>query len=282
MATPTLTRHRLPGALGDILIDVRAGGRASPRPAVVVVHGFKGFKDWGLWPPLADRLARAGVSAVTFNLSGSGVDDSGEFVFPERFGHNTFTAEVQDLRRVVDALAAGELGVAPPSAIGLLGHSRGGGISILFTAGDHRVSALVTWAAISTVERWPEAKRVAWRKAGVLPVENARTGQVLPMYPGILDDIEHNAAQLDIEAAAARVAVPWLIVHGGEDESVPLLEGERLAAAASESRARFLPVAGAGHTFGAAHPMPATPPEALGRVVDATLSFFATELAGPP
>jgi len=65
----------------------------------------------------------------------NGVDDSGEFVFPERFGHNTFSAEVQDLRRVVDALAAGELGVAPPASIGLLGHSRGGGAGLAVGAG---------------------------------------------------------------------------------------------------------------------------------------------------
>src|SRR5215510_11976343 len=52
MATATLTKHRLSGALGEILIDVRSGGRSSPRPAVVVVHGFKGFKDWGMFPPL--------------------------------------------------------------------------------------------------------------------------------------------------------------------------------------------------------------------------------------
>jgi dienelactone hydrolase len=90
MATPTLTRHRVPGVLGDVLIDVRAGGRETARPAVVVVHGFKGFKDWGLWPQLAERLARAGVSAVTFNLSGSGVDDTGEFVFPERSATTRF------------------------------------------------------------------------------------------------------------------------------------------------------------------------------------------------
>src|SRR5688500_243192 len=86
MATATLTTHRLPGALGDILIDVRAGGRTSPRPAVVVMHGFKGFKDWGMFPPLADRLAQAGFTAVSFNASGSGVDASTEFVWPERFG----------------------------------------------------------------------------------------------------------------------------------------------------------------------------------------------------
>jgi len=275
MATPTLTRHRLPGVLGEILIDVRAGGRGSPRPAVVVVHGFKGFKDWGLWPALAERLSRAGLSAVTLNLSGSGVDDSGEFVYPERFGHNTFSAELQDLRRVTDALAGGELGLAPPSAVGLLGHSRGGGIAVLHTASDARIKVLVTWAAISTVERWPAPQRAAWRSAGVNEVKNVRTGQVLPLYPDVLDDIERNAGALDIEAAAGRVAVPWLIVHGADDEAVALAEGERLAAAAPG--ARFLAVDGAAHTFGAVHPWRGATP-VLERVEDTTLAFFAETL----
>ena len=275
MATPTLTRHRLSGVLGEVLVDVRAGGRGSPRPAVVVVHGFKGFKDWGLWPALAERLARAGLSAVTLNLSGSGVDDSGEFVYPERFGHNTFSAELQDLRRVTDALAGGELGVAPPSEVGLLGHSRGGGVAVLHTANDARIKALATWAAISTVERWPTSQRAAWRSAGVNEVKNVRTGQVLPLYPDVVDDIERNAAALDIEAAAGRVAVPWLIVHGTEDEAVALAEGERLAAAAPG--ARFLAVEGAGHTFGAVHPWRGATP-ALERVEDTTLAFFAETL----
>ncbi len=166
MATPTLTKHVLPGSLGDILVDVRAGGRNSPRPAVVVVHGFKGFKDWGMFPPLAERLARAGFATVTFNLSGSGVDDAGEFVWPERFGHNTFSAELEDLGRVVDALVAGELGVAPPSTVGLVGHSRGGGIAVLHAARDARVRALVTWSAISSVERWSPHEVAEWRRAG--------------------------------------------------------------------------------------------------------------------
>ena len=276
MATPTLTRHRVPGVLGDILIDVRAAGRETARPAVVVVHGFKGFKDWGLWPPFAERLARAGFSAITLNLSGSGVDDSGEFVYPERFGHNTFSAELQDLRRVVDALTAGELGVTRPTTLGLLGHSRGGGMSVLVTAADPRVRALVTWAAISAVERWPAAQRASWLAAGVSEVKNVRTGQVLPQYTDVLDDIEQNADALDIEAAAGRVAVPWLIVHGTVDEAVALREGERLAAAAPPG-ARFLPIEGAGHTFGAAHPWRGATPE-LERTMDATIAFFSTEL----
>jgi dienelactone hydrolase len=277
MATPTLTRHRVPGALGDILVDVRAGGRETPRPAVVVVHGFKGFKDWGLWPSFAERLAQAGFSTVTLNLSGSGVDDTGEFVYPDRFGHNTFSAELQDLRRVTDVLAAGELGVVPPTSLGLLGHSRGGGIAVLQTATDPRVRALVTWAAISTVERWPAAQRASWRAAGVNDVKNARTGQVLPLYTDVLDDIERSGDALDIEAAAGHIGVPWLIVHGSEDEAVAVFEGKRLADAAPAETARFLEIEGGGHTFGAAHPWRGTTP-ALERVTDATLAFFASEL----
>src|ERR687894_562892 len=78
MATPSLTKHSLPGALGPILLDVRASGRSVPRPAVVIVHGFKGFKDWGMFPHLADRLGLAGFTAISLNMSGSGVDDSGD------------------------------------------------------------------------------------------------------------------------------------------------------------------------------------------------------------
>src|SRR4051794_30750052 len=172
MATPTLTKHTLPGALGEILVDVRAGGRKTARPAVVIVHGFKGFKDWGMFPPLADRLAQAGFTAVSLNLSGSGVDDRGGFTLPQRFGPNTLSAELADLATALDALTAGKLGTAPPTALGLLGHSRGGGVAVLQTARDPRVRALVTWAAISTVERWPLSDRDQWRAAGKLDVVN--------------------------------------------------------------------------------------------------------------
>ncbi|HEY7637754.1 MAG TPA: alpha/beta fold hydrolase [Gemmatimonadales bacterium] len=259
MATPTLSKHTLPGVLGDILIDLRSGGRSSPRPAVVVLHGFKGFKDWGMFPPFSERLARAGFTAITPNLSGSGVDDHGEFAYPERFGHNTFSAELEDLRRVIDAVFQGGLGVPPPSVLGLMGHSRGGGVSILQTARDPRVKALVTWSAISTIERWPAEERAAWRKAGVTQVKNVRTGQVLPLYTGILDDIDARSDALDIQAAARRITVPWLLAHGTADESVPLREA--LALANASTRAQLLKVEGGGHTFGAVHPWKGMTPE---------------------
>jgi pimeloyl-ACP methyl ester carboxylesterase len=279
MATPTLTKHTLPGTLGDILIDVRAGGRGSPRPAVIVMPGFKGFKDWGMFPPFCERLARAGLSAVSLNPSGSGVDDQGEFTLIERFGHNTYSAELDDLLQVVAALGDGGLGVAPPTSIGLVGHSRGGGMSVLAAAEDRRIAALVTWAAISSVERWSPAEQRTWREAGVKEIVNSRTGQRLPLYPDILDDIERHAlTRLDILRAAARIRVPWLILHGTADESVSPLEAEALHAAGREIGARHLPVDGAGHTFGTVHPWQGETPH-FRFVADETLGFLAANLS---
>jgi uncharacterized protein len=277
MATPSLTKHSLPGSLGQILIDVRAGGRAAPRPAVLVLHGFKGFKDWGMFPPLSQRLAQAGFIAVSPNLSGSGVDDAGDFSLPEHFGHNTFSAELEDVRLVVDALTAGQLGVPAPSTLGIVGHSRGGGIAILQASRDPRVRALVTWAAISTVERWPASQQSSWRAAGQTDIQNTRTGQVLPLYTDVLDDIEQNASALDIEGAARRIGVPWLIIHGTEDESVRYAEAQRLAAANPRPDTRLLPIEGGGHTFGAVHPWRSSTP-ALDAVFDSTLGWLTTHL----
>jgi len=277
MATPTLSKHSVPGALGPILVDVRAAGRTSPRPVVVVLHGFKGFKDWGMFPPFAERLAQAGLSAIAPNLSGSGVDDAGEFSLPDRFGHNTFSAELHDLRQVIDALMDGQLGVAPPSSLGLVGHSRGGGVAILETADDPRVEALVTWSAISRVDRWSPGQQETWRRTGHLAVQNARTGQVLPLYPDVLEDIEQNAHRLDITAAARKITVPWLIIHGTADESVPFTEAASLKKANTRKSRKLLPVEGGGHTFGATHPWQSMTPQ-LEVVFDESVAWLAGKL----
>ena len=277
MATPTLSRHALLGALGELFVDVRAGGRATPRPAVVLVHGFKGFKDWGFWPPFAERLARAGFSTVSFNLSGSGVDADGNATLGDRFSHNTFSADLADIAAVVDALAAGALGVAPPTSLGLVGHSRGGGMSILHAARDPRIRALVTWAATASTNRWGPETRKRWRAAGFLNVTNTRTGQVLPMCTDLLDDVEQHADALDIPRAARSSAVPWLIIHGRQDETVSFDNAEALMQASARASTVLVPMDNTGHTFGAAHPWRTVP--VAEAVFDRTVEFLAGALS---
>lgn len=277
MATPTLTRHTLSGALGELFVDVRAGGRASPRPAIVLVHGFKGFKDWGFWPPFAERLARAGFSAVSFNMSGSGVDAEGKATLGEHFSHNTFSADLADIATVVDALAGGALGVASPASIGLVGHSRGGGMSILHAARDPRVKALATWAATASTNRWGPETRKRWRAEGFLNVTNARTGQVLPMFTDLLDDVEQHGDALDIPRAAGAITVPWLIIHGRQDETVSFDDAEALLKASGRPTTALIPMEHTGHTFGAAHPWHGAP--AAETVFDRTVEFLVGALS---
>jgi pimeloyl-ACP methyl ester carboxylesterase len=276
MATPRLTKTTILGQLGDILIDIRTGHPHASVPTVLIGHGFKGFKDWGMFPPFAERLARAGFATISFNVSGSGVDDDGRFSYPDRFGHNSFTREVDDVRAVLAALDKGELGVPRPSSVGMVGHSRGGGIATLVAAENERIAALVTWAAIATVHRWNEDDRRAWRARGRHDVVNTRTGEVLPVYLDVLDDLVANAESLSIEAAAARVRAPWLIVHGDADETVALAEANRLGAA--NPAAERLVVGGAGHTFGAVHPFAGSTP-ALEQVFDGSVRFLSRHLS---
>lgn len=275
MASPIKTSFRLTGADGGRLRgDVRTAGPT--RPAVVICHGFKGFKDWGYFPVTADRLARAGFAAVSFNFSGAGVGDDGEtFDEPERFGRNTYSAQLADLDIILQALGAGALGLEP-SAVGVLGHSMGGGVAILRAARDHSIQALVTWASLARFGRlWRDDQISEWRRTGKLDVVNQRTGDVLPLYPDILDDLERNQASLDVLRAARDVRAAWLLAHGGADETVPVSDARELSAAAPGATSLILD--GAGHTFGIKHPWSGST-EAFDRLLEATLDWFSRHL----
>lgn len=276
MATPRLARLELVGADGGPLyVDVRTGAReGEPRPAVVVCHGFKGFKDWGFFPFLAERLALAGFTAVSFNFSGSGVGASSEVVDePGRWFEQRISGDLADLDTVIGHLAS-----AGAPWIGLVGHSRGGGVAVLGAARDRRVKALVTWAAVAGFLWYTPDERARWRKDGRTEVVNSRTGQVLPIGLPLLDDLEANAGgSLDVVAAAGRMAVPWLIAHGRADESVPAREAERLAKASSSPETELLLLEDAGHTFGARHPWAGSTP-ALDRLLERTTRFLGEAL----
>jgi pimeloyl-ACP methyl ester carboxylesterase len=245
--------------------------------AVVVVHGFKGFKDWGFFPHAAGRLADAGHTVVTFNFSRNGVgEDLQNFSELERFATNTLTLELEELRLILDQVFDGTLLGAPPQRVGLLGHSRGGGTSVIAAAEDGRVSSLTTWAAISSFDRWDEETKEKWRRDGRIWIPNARTKQEMPLNVTLLRDFEEHRDRLDILGAAARLEVPWLVVHGAADTTVSLDDGLALAAAGPE--AELLRIDGAGHTFEARHPFQGSPPE-LTEALEATTNHFHRTLS---
>ena len=156
-------RFELASADGDpIRGDVWSGGAEDGDAAIVICHGFKGFKDWGFFPYTARQLAsRTGRPVVTFNFSGNGVgSDLENFTELDKFERNTFSKELDDLKVVLDALEAGQLpAVGSRREFGLLGHSRGGISSLITAAEDPRVACLVTWNAVAYVARWTDEQK---------------------------------------------------------------------------------------------------------------------------
>ena len=249
----------------------------APIGSVIVCHGFKGFAHWAFFPYLARTLAEDGLNAITFDFSGSGIGaDRESFTQPEAFAHNTFTRELEDLELVEDY---GRRRKWIHGKFGLFGHSRGGGIAILYAAAQaEEVSSLVTWAAISYPNRWSPEDVTTWRKRGHTEITNSRTGQVMRLETDLLDDVElHGKTKVNIEAAAAKIKAPWLIIHGTADDTVPSSEAEHLHSL-SKGMSTLRLIQGANHGFSATHPLNEVPP-VLEKVVLETAKFFVRNAA---
>lgn len=227
-----------------------------PRALVVIVHGFKGFKDWGFFPWVAEYLCNSGFAICRFNMSRSGIGEHPDsFDRLDLFAGDTYSIQLADLAAATHFAQSHYPGL--PTF--LLGHSRGGGVAILGAYDVPGLSGVVTWSAIGRVDRWDDETKRKWRSDGFLDVVNARTKQVMRMSPAILDDYERNARRLDIESAISRIDVPMLMIRGGRDEAVPAEESESLAARARE--ASLLVIGTASHTYNAIHPLIHVPVE---------------------
>ncbi len=254
------------GGKGRIIpMDLTFDDAVKNAPLVIFAHGFKGFKDWGANNLVAKYFAENGFRYLKFNFSHNGttVDNPTEFTDLIAFADNTFSMELLDMKNVIDFVWGGS---AMPSVKGvyLIGHSRGGGDSIIKTVEDRRVLKLVTMASINDFRAlWPAQIEEQWRLQGMTYFLNTRTGQQMPAKIGLLDDLLKHPARLDIMEHAAHVKRPWLIVHGGADPHVPVACAEKLKAANPNAELCIIP--GADHTFGAVHPYAddALPPHLL-------------------
>ena len=240
--------------------------------SVVICHGFKGFAHWAFFPYLARTLAQDGLTAITFDFSGSGIGaDRESFTQAEAFAGNTFSRELEDLELVEDYARRKKW---INGKFGMFGHSRGGGVAILFAAAEgSNVNSLVTWAAISYPNRWSPEDTLTWRKRGFAEITNSRTKQVMRLGTELLDDVElHGKTKLNIQGAAGKIRVPWLIVHGTGDETVDSSEAEHLHSL-SKGISTLRLIERANHGFDATHPLGEVPP-VLEKVVLETAKFF--------
>jgi len=255
---------------GDVRIETITTGR---QPTIVICHGFKGFKDWGSFPYIAEKLAFAGFGVVSFNFSHNGVgEDLENFTELDRFKENTFSLEQEDLRLLLAAMREKRhavFDVLNTERIGLVGHSRGG-IAVLSVGVEHDdVGSIVTLASIAGMPHLEAEEEQEWREAGVRFILNARTGQQLPMGIGLLAEIKEVTEKL--QDTVTHLQKPLLVIHGDADQSVNVSSADQLCSWAPQATKVILE--GADHTFGARHPFEGTTPH-LERVIELIARFF--------
>jgi uncharacterized protein len=249
-------------------------------PCIVYAHGFKGFKDWAFVPPAGQYFASRGYAFLCFNFSHNGIGPDGEsFTELDKFEQNTFLLEVSELQEVIRLVAhTNELGADLHAPLGLIGHSRGGGIALLTAQQQAEVKAVATWASVSTFERYPKETIEAWKAAGYQEVKNARTGQTFRLGMPILQEVErYGRTKLNILRAVQKLDRPLLVLHGEDDETVPTYEAEQINIYGDPGLTTLRLIPQAGHTFGAKHPFEGvTTP--LHQVFEATADFFDEHL----
>jgi dipeptidyl aminopeptidase/acylaminoacyl peptidase len=222
-------------------------------PLVIFVHGYKGYKDWGAWNLMAEKFAEAGFFFVKFNFSHNGttIEDPHNFADLEAFGNNNYSKELSDLGAVIDYFVKDSK--VDDQKLVLIGHSRGGGISIIKTFEDERINGLITLASVDTLDRFPKNDAFEkWKQAGVYYVTNGRTKQEMPHYYQFYEDFEKDEHRFDVERATEMAKAHVLIIHGTNDESVSVKNAEHLHILNPNSEL-FL-IENANHTFGAKEP----------------------------
>lgn len=123
-------------------------------PTIIMAHGWGGVA--ALLRPEAVAFAQAGYMVLTFDYRGWGASDSRVILTkpaPQSPPNHKFTAEVQEVREVVDPLDMGDDWLAAinwvvgepqcdANRIGLWGSSFSGGLIVWAAEHDHRVKAI--------------------------------------------------------------------------------------------------------------------------------------------
>jgi len=262
-----------------ISTDIFYNATKQLKPIVIFAHGYKGFKDWGCWNLVADQFATNNFFFVKFNFSHNGGTAEEPIDFPdlEAFGNNNYTIELDDLQSVIDWVVDNEdfVDEIDKSNITLIGHSRGGGIAVLKASEDKRVTGLITWAAVSNFgERSATIGDLEdWKKNGVKYVLNGRTKQQMPHYYQFYEDFKENENRLNIKKATKILKIPYLIIHGTNDTSIPFEEAKLLHDWKPISE--ILGIKEADHTFNAKHPWTENYlPKHLQKVVTKSINFI--------
>ncbi|MBN1302748.1 MAG: alpha/beta hydrolase [Melioribacteraceae bacterium] len=264
--------------LGNDVLSITTYGNDAieTRNCLIYIHGFKGFKDWGFGPYLGKYFSENNFFVITFNFSHNGIGcNSSEFTEFEKFAGNTYSLELEELNQVIKAYKNNFFGeISESNKIGLIGHSRGGGIALLTAGSNKDVDAVTTWSSIAKFDRFTKRQKKEWKEKGFLEILNARTKQIMKLGLPLLNDIEENIdGKLNLSESLKNLKKPLLFVQGEQDLAVTMKEAENLYKWSDKNYSTFISIPKAGHTFDITHPFTGSN-DKFDRVLKETREFF--------
>jgi alpha/beta superfamily hydrolase len=201
-------------------------------PGLIICHGFPPARDGGQlsarsFPELADRIAtELGWAVLVFCFRGCG-ESEGDF---------SMGGWLADLRAASDYLH----GLDEVQAVWMAGFGTGGALALCAAADDDRVRGVATMGSPADFDDWaghPRRLLLHARNAGIIRSSS---------FPPSIDPWSRELREIRAVAAAPRL---WpralLVLHGSDDESVPVFDARVLADAHGDADLRV--IEGAGH-----------------------------------
>ena len=201
-------------------------GNRNSKNIVVLGHGVTGNKDRPFVFALAEGLAASGIAALRFSFSGNG-DSEGNFT------DSTISKEVNDLGAVLDALNG--------YTVCYIGHSMGGAVGVLRASQDNRIKLFVSLAGMVHTKIFAETEF-----GDVTPDAGFMWDEPdCPLSQAYMDDLTRINTVVD---RVPQIAVPWLLIHGTEDDVVPIQESRDIFDKANQPKG-LIEIEGADHVF---------------------------------
>lgn len=244
--------------------------QSEAKSLIVIAHGYKGFKDWGMFPYIAATLSRE-HEIITFNFSHAGIgEDPLKFTQLEKFARNTYHRELKDMEILLSYLSQHpKFGSLP---LFLLGHSRGGGECLLYAL-DHpeEITGVISWNGITNLDLFTAEQKQEMKEKGRTFVLNGRTGQQMPLDIVILEDLERQQERYNIQERMKQATFPAILIQGSLDGERRMSESEQLIQVRPDIS--WVQIEDGNHTYGTVHPFAGTTPQ-LEQALAATTDFI--------
>jgi alpha-beta hydrolase superfamily lysophospholipase len=228
--SPTLTTDRYVAADGTSLpVTVWPAVPGPPKAVILGLHGFGDYRK--AWEEPAEIWAKAGITTYAYDQRGFGSS-------PTRGRWPGTQALVDDAKAMAKLLRA----QYPDVPLYLAGESMGGAVVLVAADRGAEVDGLIlaatalrsrdTFGPIATAGLWFVAHTIPWLPNGPTsidfkPTDNPKALERLQKDPMMLRnarlDMGYGLVDLmdDARAAAPRVHLPYLMLHGLGDRIVP-------------------------------------------------------------